>query len=325
MSNVALDTNSGNQQVEISKTNKHSRLKLFRNNLPLLAMCMPAILLLIVFNYIPMAGLVMAFKKFNVVDGIFGSPWAGIDNFKFFFESMYAWRITRNTLGLNFIFIVTLLFGAITVALIINEISKRSLVKLFQTTMFFPHFLSWVVVSFALYSFLNMDLGILNKALGAFGIESPDWYANYKYWPFILTFMNAWKHVGYYSLIFYAGIIGISEEYYEAAKIDGATKMQMVNKITIPLIVPLIVVIALVQIGKIFYADFGMFFQLTRDVGVLLPATDVIDYYVFRTLRQTGDINLSAAAGFYQSIVGLFLVLLTNFIVKKVNPENALF
>lgn len=304
---------------------KGRKFKIFKNNFPLLAMCIPAIILLIIFNYIPMFGLVLAFKKFNVAEGIFGSPWAGIENFKYFFESMYAWRVTRNTVGLNAIFIVTSTIGAVCVALMYNELTKRYLVKFFQTTLFFPHFLSWVVVSFMVYAFLKVDGGILNKFLISIGIEAPDWYSNAGYWPYIFTIMNFWKHVGYTSLIYFAGIIGISEEYYEAAKLDGASKFQMVRKITIPMITPLIIIMVLISIGKIFYADFGMFFQLTRDVGLLLPSSDVIDYYVYRTLKQTGDVNMSAAAGFYQSVVGFVLVMITNFVVKKINPDNALF
>lgn len=308
------------------KDKRESKItKVFKNNFSLLAMCIPAIILLIVFNYIPMFGLVLAFKKFNVSQGIMGSPWAGLDNFKYFFESMYAWRVTRNTVGLNAIFIITGTIGAIGVALMYNELSKRYLLKFFQTTLFFPHFLSWVVIAFMVYAFLKADMGILNKFLNQIGVKAPDWYSNPLYWPYIFTTMNFWKHVGYNSLIYFAGIIGISEEYYEAAKIDGATKFQMIRKITIPMITPLIIVIVLISIGKIFYADFGMFFQLTRDVGLLLPSSDVIDYYVYRTLRQTGDINMSAAAGFYQSIVGFFLVIITNYVVKKINPDNALF
>jgi putative aldouronate transport system permease protein len=319
-----------NKKETVKKDNKLNTImineyKIFKNNLPLLLMCLPAVILIIMFTYLPMFGITIAFKDFNVAKGLFGSDWVGFKNFKFFFTSLYAWRITRNTLGLNLIFIMLLLFSAVGIALMLNEIRKRVYVKFFQTTMFFPHFLSWVVVTYMVYAFLNIELGILNNVIEKIGYESIDWYADYRYWPFILTFLHIWKHAGYFSIIFYAGIMGISSEYYEAAKIDGATKLQMIRKITIPLLMPIIVIVTLLQIGRIFYADFGLFFQVTRDIGMLYPVTDVIDTYVYRALRVTGDIGMASAAGFYQSIIGFCLVLTTNLVVKKINSENALF
>lgn len=301
------------------------KYKIFKNNRPLLLMCLPAVFLIIIFNYFPMFGIVIAFKDFNVAKGFFGSEWVGFKNFEFFFTSQYAWRITRNTLGLNAIFIVVLMFSSVSIALMLNEIRKRAHVKFFQTTMFFPYFLSWVVVTYMVYAFLNVELGIFNNVLESIGFKSRDWYADYRYWPFILTFLYIWKHAGYFSIIFYAGIMGINSEYYEAAKIDGATKFQRTTKITIPLIMPLIVMVGLLQIGRIFYADFGLFFQVPKDIGMLYPVTDVIDTYVYRALRVVGDIGMASAAGFYQSLVGFCMVIFTNSIVKKINSENALF
>lgn len=310
--------------MEVKKSFQPS-FKRLKKHSPLLVMCMPATIAILLFNYLPMLGVVIAFKKFRADKGIWGSPWVGLDNFKFFFTSQDAWRITRNTVGLNFMFILLGLIISVIFAIMLNEITKRAYVKFYQTVFFFPYFLSWVVVGFMLFAFLNSKLGILNSLINLFGIESINWYNEASYWPGILIFSYIWKNVGYYSVIYYAGIMGISQEYYEAAAIDGANRFQMIRKITLPLLSPIITVMVLLQIGKIFYADFGMFFFLPRNIGTLYSTTDVIDTYVYRALRVTGDLGMASAAGFYQSIVGFLLVILSNWIVRKYNEENALF
>lgn len=304
---------------------KSSRSKRFKKISPLLIMCLPAVVAIFLFNYLPMIGIVIAFKKFKPAKGIWGSPFIGFDNFKFFFTSQDAWRITRNTVGLNFIFILGCLIISVAFAIMLNEITKRAFVKFYQTVFFFPYFLSWVVVGFMLFSFLNSNLGMLNNFLGIFGIDPINWYNKPSYWPGILTFSFLWKNVGYYSVIYYAGIMGINHEYYEAAAIDGANRFQMIRKITLPLLSPVITVMVLLQIGKIFYADFGMFFFLPRNIGTLYATTDVIDTYVYRALRVSGDIGMASAVGFYQSIVGFLLVVIANWMVRKFNEDNALF
>jgi putative aldouronate transport system permease protein len=288
-------------------------------------MALPAVLFLLIFNYLPMVGLVVAFKRFKVNLGFFRSPWVGLDNFRFFFESQDAWRITRNTLGYNAIFISLGLVVSVAFALMLYEVTRRAWVKFYQTVFFFPYFLSWVVVGYTLYAFLDMRFGILNNLIVALGGKSIQWYIRPGYWPPILVFMNLWKTVGYFSVIYYAGLMGIDRELYEAAVIDGASKPQTIFRISIPLLSHLMVALVLLQIGRIFYADFGLFYHLPRDVGPLYPATDVIDTYVFRSLRVTGDIGMASAANFYQAIVGFVLVLGSNLTVRRLSPEHALF
>ncbi len=301
------------------------RKKNFRRNVPFLLLALPAIIVILIMNYFPMFGLLLAFKNYNFSDGFLGSPWVGLKNFDFFFSSMQAWRITRNTIGMNLMFIAGNLIISVGFAVILNEVKSRMAVKLYQTAMFFPYFISWVVAGIMLYAFLNSEFGILNGFLAQFGIEKISWYSEWKYWPFILFIMYIWKHAGYSTLVYYATILGFNDEYYEAAYLDGATRWQCVTKITIPMLVPIITMMTLLNIGKIFYADFGLFFQLPRDIGLLYPTTDVIDTYVYRTLKVTGDVGMSAAVGFYQSVVGFILVIVSNLVVRKINEENALF
>lgn len=300
-------------------------LKKLKNNYILLLMCLPAVTLLAIFNYAPMVWMVIAFKKYRANLGIWKSEWVGFENFKFFFTSQDAWRVTRNTIGLNAVFIVLVLVFSLLFALLLNELKSRTLTKFYQTVFFFPYFLSWIVVAYMLFGFLNMKLGIINTMLTNMGLEGVAWYTKAEYWPSILTFSYIWKNAGYFSIIYYAGIMGISTSYYEAAVLDGATKVQRIRYITIPLLSPVITVITLLQVGRIFFADFGLFYFLPRQIGILYPTTDVIDTYVFRALRVTGETGLASAAGLYQSVVGLILVVTANYIVKKVNSENALF
>jgi putative aldouronate transport system permease protein len=296
-----------------------------RINPALLAMAAPATLLFLVFSYAPMLGIVIAFKRLRVDKGFLGSPWVGFDNFRFFFESQDAWRITRNTVLLNSLFILVGLAVALALALMLFELRNRLALKFFQTVFFFPFFLSWVVVGYMLYAFLNIELGIGNSLLKFLGLSPVSWYTSPEYWRFILVFIHVWKSSGYFAVIYYSGILGIDEEYYEAAAIDGANKLQVIFKIILPLLSPVITVVVLLQIGKIFFADFGLFYFTTRDIGNLYPTTDVIDTYVYRSLRVTGDIGMASAAGFYQSIVGFLLVVVSNLVVRKTNPDNALF
>ncbi len=304
---------------------RNKNVMVVNQNRDLLLMAFPAMLCLLLFNYLPMLGLVMAFKDFRYDKGILGSDWVGFNNFDFFFSSQSAWRVTRNTIGYNAVFIVLGLLIAIIFALMLNEIFSRKLVKFYQTVMFFPYFISWIVVSYMAFAFLNMQHGILNSMLESLGLNSVNWYTEASYWPFILIFTNIWKQTGYSSVIFYAGLMSIDKQYYEAASIDGATKLQLITKISIPFLTPLIVVLALLAIGRIFYADFGLFYHLPKNIGMLYSTTDVIDTYVYRSLRVVGDIGMSTAAGLYQSMVGFLLVVGTNAIVKKINKDNALF
>lgn len=285
---------------------------------------LPAILFLIVFNYLPMFGTVIAFKDINYAQGIMGSDWVGLDNFKFFFNSQDALRITRNTLLLNGWFILIGTVISVIVGVLMAELSRR-LVRIFQTILFFPYFLSWVVVGFVSYILLNPTYGVVNHVLEFFNISAVDWYSNPDYWPVILTITYLWKNVGYTSIIYFTGLISVDESYFEAAAIDGASRFKQIMKISIPLISPLIIMMVILSVGRIFFADFGLFYFIPRNAGALYETTDVIDTYVFRSLRVTGDLGMASAAGLYQSIVGFVLVVVTNLIVRRFDKDSALF
>ncbi|WP_246320349.1 ABC transporter permease [Paenibacillus qinlingensis] len=285
---------------------------------------LPAVIVVFIFYYLPMYGIVIAFKDINYAKGIWGSDWVGLHNFKFFFNSQDALRITRNTLLLNGLFIVVGMSCALVIGLLLAELGRRW-VKLFQTILFFPYFLSWVVVGFVSYILLNPSFGVINKVLEQFHVAPIDWYSKPGYWPLILTLTYLWKNVGYTAIIFFTGLLSIDNSYYEAASIDGASRLQQIRKISIPLILPLITMLFMLNVGRIFYSDFGLFYFVPRDAGMLYPTTDVVDTYVFRSLRVVGDLGMASAASLYQAVVGLVLVVTTNVLVRKFNKENALF
>ncbi len=290
----------------------------------LLLLMVPALLCFIIWFYIPMFGLVIAFKDYTYAEGIFGSQWVGFDNFKFFFLSQDAWRITRNTVLYGATQIILNAVVGSGLALLFNEIKSRKAIKLYQTIMILPNFLSWVVVGFITYVFLNPSVGVLNQLLTALGIEGVDVYSEPGYWPFILNFVFVWKGIGMTAIMYYAAILGINQELYEAAKIDGANAWQRCRYISIPELVPLMTMLSILAVGNILRGDFGLYYQVTRDVGVLYPTTDVIDTYLYRGLR-TGDIGITAAVGFFQSVVGFVTVVTVNWIVKKIEPDNSMF
>jgi len=297
----------------------------FSYNLSLSVMILPLVTLLIMFNYLPLFGLTLAFKRFNVQSGIWGSPWSGLKNFEFFFRSDAAARITFNTLYLNFLFIITGTVLAIVFAVLLKELWSKRLAKFTQSVMFFPYFISWVIVSYLSYALLSMDYGLINSVRLSLGLERIMWYNEPSYWPLILTVASVWKGVGYSTVIYLAGMYGINEEYYEAARVDGAGRMRQLFSITLPLLMPLIIILMLLSIGRIMYADFGLFYNLTRLSAPIMSTTDVFDTYIFRLLRRTGDISISSAANLIQAIVGFVLVLSANLAVRKIDPEKALF
>ena len=306
----------------------HTRLNSrARQTLALLSMTLPGVLLLLIFSYLPLTGLIIAFKNYRAADGIFGSAWAGLKNFEFLFASGAAWRITLNTLWLNGLFIITTLVFSLTLALLINEVRSRSraLSSFYQTALFFPFFLSYVIISYFTYALLNTDQGLLNGIFKSLGLEPVRWYAEPSRWPLILVLVNLWKNVGFSVVIYLSGMLAIDPEYYEAAALDGASKAQQVRFITLPMLSPLITITVLLAIGRIFFTDFGLFYFITRDTSLLYPSTDVIDTYVFRALRQLGDFGMAGAAGLYQSVIGFALVMFSNWIVKRRDPERALF
>nr|WP_246362456.1 ABC transporter permease subunit [Paenibacillus alba] len=295
-----------------------------RKNKSLFLISLPALLFVFVFSYLPMFGAVLAFKDFNYAKGIWGSDWAGLDNFRFFFTSQDALRVTRNTLVLNALFIIIGLAASVLFGILLAELGRKA-VRVFQTVLFFPYFLSWVVVGYLTYILLNPTYGAVNKLLEWLNISPVDWYSDPKYWPVILVLTYLWKNVGYTAIIFYTGLMSIDPSYYEAAAIDGASRFQQILRVSYPLIVPLVLLLFMLNVGKIFFSDFGLFYFVPRNAGALYATTDVIDTYVYRSLRVVGDIGMASAAGLYQSFVGLVLVLITNRIVKKIDSESALF
>lgn len=284
---------------------------------------LPGFLFFLVMSYIPMVGIIIAFKDYNLRKGIFGSEWVGFDNLKFFFVSDTAWRVTRNTILYSLSYILLTLVVSLAFAILLNELTRRW-IKIHQTIMFLPYFLSWVLVSYISNAFLDHQNGFLNAMLKSAGLQPVEWYFGAQYWPIILNLVHLWKAVGFNVLLYYAGIMGIDQSYYEAARIDGANKLQMALKITIPLLAPLVTILLILSIGGMFRGDFGLHYFIPNNTGLIYSTTDIIDTYVFRALRTIGDISMSAAVGFFQSVVGLVLVLAANMVVRKLNEENSL-
>lgn len=304
---------------------KIRKRKNWKENVQLLSLAMPTILLLGVFAYWPMFGVVLAFKDYKVPKGIWGSPWVGFKNFEFFLKSQDAWRVTRNTLGLNLMFIVVGIVCGVVFALIMFEVKRARQVKIYQTVSIIPSFLSWVAVGYIVYALLDPTKGVVNQVIEFFGGTQIAWYSEPKYWPVILLITKTWQSVGLGSIIYYAALMGVDSELYEAAEIDGAGKLQKTWFVSLPQIVPIIIIMGILDIGKIFRADFGLFYNVTRDVGALYSTTDVIDTYVFRSLMSQGNIGMSSAVGLFQSIICFVTLMLTNAIVRRVSPENSLF
>jgi putative aldouronate transport system permease protein len=304
----------------------NTRLIKFKRALPLLIMMLPGLIYLLVNNYLPMFGLIIAFKDINYAKGILASDWIGFKNFEYLFSTRDAFVITRNTILYNGGFIILNTVLAIGVAIMLNEIKNKLAKNFYQSVILLPFLISMVIVSYLGFAFLSEDVGYLNKTiLPMLGLDGVSWYSEAKYWPYILTFINMWKGVGFLCVIYLAAIIGIDQEYYEAAKLDGANKWQQIIHITLPSIMPVIIMMTLLAIGRIFYSDFGLFYQVPMNSGAIYDTTNVIDTYVYRGLMQLGDIGMSAAAGLYQSIVGFVLVLVSNYLVRRKSKDNALF
>lgn len=282
---------------------------------------------LFIFNYLPMGGLVIAFKNYRYDLGVFGSEWVGLKNFDILVKSNDFIRITRNTLLFNAVFIVTGTIAQLIVALLLYNItSKRGIrTKIYQTILITPNFLSWVVAAYMAFVILHPQHGILNQLFALFGKEAVDWYSVPKVWYYILPTANIWKNVGINSIIYYAALMGIDDSLYEAADIDGANGFQKTLHITLPELVSLISILTILAIGNIFRGDFGMFYQLTRDSGALYETTDIIDTYIVRATKKIGDFGVSSAIGLLQSLVGFLLVLITNAVSGKMDKNNALF
>ena len=305
-------------------------VKTLRENLIFFLMVLPGAAWLILFFYIPVLGNVVAFKDYHItgegfIDSVMKSKWVGFDNFKFLFSSKDAYIITRNTVLYNLAFIFLGLIVSVGIAIIFSEMRSKRLVKVFQTSMLFPYFLSWVIISFFTDAFLNVDKGLINHILTSLGMKGVNFYTEVAIWPALLLFLGIWKGFGYSSVMYYATIMGIDPTYYEAATVDGASKWQRIRNITIPQLSSLITVLTILAVGNIFRADFGLFYQIPHNAGALYSVTNVIDVYVYNGLTKSGDIGMTAAAGLYQSVVGLVLVLISNIIARRIDKNAALF
>ncbi len=291
---------------------------------------LPAMLYVFIFSYCTYPYILIAFQRFNyrnnnIIDIIFKGEWIGLNNFKFFFASQNAFRVTFNTLYLNILFILTGTLMAILLAILLNELRSAIFVKTSQSIMLFPNYISWIVVSYILMSLFSFQYGIINKMLVAVGKQPVNWYTEASFWPFILVVLRIWKGAGMSAVIFLASITGIDSGLYEAAQIDGANRFQQITKITMPLLMPTIIIMTLLSVGKIMFGDFGMIYALVGDNGTLYQTTDIIDTYIFRALRQIGDPSQAMAIGLFQSAIGFIMVFGSNWITRKIYPEGALY
>ena len=296
-----------------------------KEDLELFVLSLPVLIKTLIFAYLPMFGIIIAFKNLNYSQGIFKSPWVGFKNFEFFFKSDSAWRVTRNTIVMNLVFIVTTLAMGILFAVLLYKLTRsRRLAKTYQVIMFFPYFLSWVVVAFLLNTLIgpNGSITHMAKAIGFSG----NFYLEASFWPFILTIVNMWKSAGYNCLLYYSVLMGVDESLYEAAAIDGASEPQTIRYIQIPALIPMVILNVLMAIGNIFRGDFGMFYFLPGTANSFtLETTDVIDTFAYRAMKDQANFSLSSAVGVYQSVVGFILILFSNWLVKKYDPDRSLF
>lgn len=304
------------------RRNKNMKL---RDNMELNLMILPGFLLVLIFNYLPMAGVIIAFKNFNPNLGIFGSQWVGLDNFKFFFMSDDFGLLMRNTLGYSVLFLVTGNIAAIFFAIMCYNIRSTKLLKYYQTTAILPTFMSMVLVSYIVYVFLAPTTGVFNNILTALGKESISWYSESKYWPVILTITNLWKGTGYASLLYYAAMVGIDDSLFDAAKIDGANKRKQIVHIILPELSSLICLQIIMGLGNALGGDFGLFYQIPRNVALLYDTTDIFNTYVFRALQEGTSMGRTAAVGLFQSLVGVILLVGSNMVIKKIDADKSMF
>lgn len=306
---------------------KRLRTRWRKQDTELTILALPTTIWYILFSFFPMFGIIIAFKNFRITGGflsnVFNSPWAGFKNFEFLFKSNDAWIIIRNTLGYNLIFIVLGIAIPVALAIMIGMLHNRRAGKAYQTMMFLPYFLSWVVVSAVGWAFLSFDKGIVNQMLTGMGSDPVNWYMEPKYWPFFLIFMNIWKGLGYGMVVYLATIAGIDKTYYEAAVIDGASIWQQTRFITLPLMKLVIVMMFILAVGRIFYTDFGLFFQVPRDSNSLFNVTTTIDVLVYKQLK-TATVGMASAAAFVQSVLGCLMILAANWTVRKIDPDSAM-
>lgn len=298
--------------------------KYFMKNLDLTLLALPTIIMVIIFNYIPMYGLLLPFKDYKIGLGFWKSPWCGFKNFEFLFNGNDVLRATKNTILYNLVFIVIGTVASIAVALMLYNLGKKA-VKTYQTILFIPYFVSWVIVAYVVYAMLDMNYGVFNGIIKAFGGDPVMWYNESKYWPFIITFMNIWKNTGYNAIVYLAALMSIDTTLFEAADIDGATKWQKIKNISLPGIKNMVIMLTIMKIGQIFSGDFGLFYNVPLNSALLYPTTDILNTFTYRALMNMGDIGMSSAATLYQSLAGFILVIITNAITRKLDSDSALF
>ncbi len=298
----------------------------WKKYIPLYMMALPALAYLFINNYMPLYGMQLAFRELDYSKGIFSGKFVGLKNFKFLFSTDDAWVMTRNTVLYNLLFIVAGLVFGLTIAILFNEIRCKLASKFYQSALLIPYFMSMVIVSYLGFAFLSSETGFINNTLlKFFGADPVAWYSEPKFWPFILLFINIWKGMGYSLLMYTARLLAIDSTYYEAATVDGASKWQKIRFITLPLLKPVIIMMTTLSIGRMFYSDFGLFYQIPMNSPTLYSVTNTIDVFSFRALMKLGDITMSSATGVYQSVVGFVLILIANFIIRKFSRDNALF
>jgi putative aldouronate transport system permease protein len=308
------------------------RFSKYKKTLVLLTMAAPTAIWLLLLRYLPMGGIILAFKEYKVnprnpsfISNLINSKWVGLNNFKFLFMTDDAKIMFRNTLLYNIVFIILGIIIPVAFAIMLNEVTKKFVAKAYQTMMFFPYFLSWVVVSYFLNAFIDGQYGMITAMQRAAGGEMTNWYTTLGPWPYIIVFANLWKNVGYTTVLYLSAITGIDSTQYEAAAIDGASKWQQIWYVTIPNLRTMICILFIMNVGKIFNADFGLFYSVPMNSGALFPVTQVIDTYVYRALMVTGRVDMSSAAGLLQNVLGFVCILTANNIVKKIDADSSMF
>ncbi len=312
------------QEQKLKPRRPTLRSELKKNGI-LFCMLLPAVLYVLIFNYLPMPGMIVAFKNFNYGKGLFGSDWAGLKNFGYLFKTGAIWRVTKNTVVYNLLFIICDMVVQIAVAVFLSETLGRKFKKVSQTMLLLPYFISWVVAGAIVYNLLSTDYGLINHILTANGKEAVNFMNTPRYWPGLFVLFHVWKQLGYGSVVYLSAITGIDSEIYEAALADGANIFQRVFRITIPLLKPTVIVLLLLNVGNIIKGDFAMFYNLTGNSAMLMDVSDVIDTFVYRSMIQTQNFGMSAAAGMLQSFLGFGIVMTVNTIIRKVEPDYALF
>ncbi len=300
------------------------RRRLFRENMTLFLLALPGLFFLILFNYVPMGGIIIAFKKYVPLKGILGSKWVGLKNFEFFFKSQDAVRTIRNTLMYSTTFLILDLILGVGMAILLYHLRSRKALKVYHTIILLPRFLSIIIISFIVYAILSPSYGVLNRIIAAFGGERIQWYSEPRYWPAILTIVHCWAFVGAGCLYYYSALMAVDESLFEAATIDGANTLQKDWYVSIPSLIPIMVIMTILGIGGLFSGDMGLFYQVPKNQGILYETTDIVNTYTYRAMLD-GTLEKSAAVGLFQSLIGLILVVVTNAIVRKISPEHSMF